>query len=118
MSDDNNWMLRRDNSYYYQVQMQLHVCKLSYGDLVVWSKNGILVECITRDDKFFLVIWMMLDTFIYGILPEIVGKWYSWKPIADADGLVQLLQMSHRTMNRMMTMPDHGTTVISLSLGL
>ena len=26
---DDNWMLKRDHSYYYQVQMELHVCRLS-----------------------------------------------------------------------------------------
>ena len=66
-------------------------CKLSYGDFVVWSKNGILVERITRDDEIFS--GHMDDVkhfFIYAILQEIVGKWYSRKPVADADGLVQI----------------------------
>ena len=36
---DGNWMLKRDHAYYYQVQLQLYVCKFSHGDFVVWSKN-------------------------------------------------------------------------------
>ena len=27
--------------------------------------------------------------FIYGVLPEIIGKWYTKKHIADADGIVK-----------------------------
>ena len=62
---DDTWMLKRDHSYYYQVQMQLHVCKLSYGDFVVWSKNGILVERITRDDEFFTGHMDDVKQFLY-----------------------------------------------------
>ena len=61
--DNDTWTFKRDHSYYYQVQMQLHVCKLSYGDFVVWSKNGILMERIFRDAEFFLVIRMPSSTF-------------------------------------------------------
>jgi len=28
--------------------------------------------------------------FHYGILPEVVGKWYTRKPVADADGVVSI----------------------------
>lgn len=28
--------------------------------------------------------------FIYGVLPEIVGKWYTRKPVAEIDGTVSL----------------------------
>lgn len=32
------WSLRRDHAYYYQVQAQLNVCKLTYCDFVVWTE--------------------------------------------------------------------------------
>ena len=28
--------------------------------------------------------------FVYGILPEIVGKWYTRKPIANSEGVVPI----------------------------
>ena len=97
---DDTWMLKRDHSYYYQVQMQLHVCKLSYGDFVAWSKNGILVERITRHDEFYSGhVDDIKHFFIHGILPEIVGKWYSWKLVADADGLVQIPTTSNESQD-------------------
>ena len=89
-------MLKRDHSYYYQIQMQLHVCRWSHGDFVVWSKDGILIERILRDDIFFNM-GAIKHFIIYGILPEIIGKWYSQQPVADADGLVQTPTMSEET---------------------
>ncbi len=26
--------------------------------------------------------------FIHGVLPELIGKWYTRKPVADSDGVV------------------------------
>lgn len=46
---------------------------------------------------FSTVTWMPSSIFIYGILPEIIGKWYSRQPVADADGLVQIPTMSEET---------------------
>ena len=53
---------------YYQVQTQLIVCKLSYGDFVVWMEGGIAVERIFVDNT---KLYMMQDVehfFIYGML--------------------------------------------------
>jgi len=64
---------------------------LIYGDFVVWSKDGILVERIERDASFINTCNENLQhIFIYGILPEVVGKWYAWKPVTDADGVVSI----------------------------
>lgn len=70
---------------------------------------------------FSTVTWMPSSIFIYGILPEIIGKWYSRQPVADADGLVQIpttyvCQKRQKIMdNSKMTSPSHGATVIRLS---
>ena len=105
--DDVTWMLKRDHSYYYQVQMQLHVCRLSHGDFVVWSKDGILVERILKDDFFYSHIDAVKHFFIYGILPEIIGKWYSRKPVADTDGLVQIPTTSEVSEDNGQQQDDH-----------
>ena len=37
------WSLKEDHPYFYQVQTQVHVCRLSYCDFVIWS-NEIIME--------------------------------------------------------------------------
>lgn len=38
--------LKVDNAYFYQVQAQLHICNLEFGDFVVWTPKGIHIERI------------------------------------------------------------------------
>ena len=86
-----NWELLREHSYYYQVQTQQNVCNLTYGDFVVWTKNGIAKERICLDRHFFEQLLESVDNFfIYGVLPEVIGKWYTRKIVADADGIVRV----------------------------
>lgn len=37
----------------HQIQMQMAVCDVQICDFVVWSPNGILIECIHRDQVFW-----------------------------------------------------------------
>ena len=53
LQKDGEWSLKRSHTYYYQVQTQLAVCKLMYGDFVVWTENGIAVERIMFDNTFY-----------------------------------------------------------------
>ena len=86
---DDQWKLRRGHAYYYQVQMQMFVCKLPYCNFVVWSRTNFFVERVTFDEDFFQSKRDILQNFfIYGMMPEIVGKWYTRKPVADVDGTV------------------------------
>ena len=88
VKEDEKWRLKRDHAYFYQVQTQLHVCKMSYCDFVVWSsKTGIIEERIGVDEDFFSSLENDVQHFfIYGILPEIIGKWYA--PVANSSGVV------------------------------
>ena len=69
------WILKRNHAYHYQIQLQLEVCKLSYCDFVVWTEKEFVVERITAVNQFFSSV---IDTvqyfFLFGILPEIIGK--------------------------------------------
>jgi len=68
----------------------LNVCDVKYGDFVVWTENGIATERIEIDREFYETEAEKVEhVFIYGILPEIIGKWYTRKHIADADGIVK-----------------------------
>ena len=87
---NNNMSLQSNHAYYYQVQMQLFICCASYCDFVVWTPNSLHVERI-KEDRALIVDIMepMKHFFVYGLLPEIIGKWYTRKPIADSKGIVQ-----------------------------
>ena len=93
------WSLKRDHMYYYQVQLQLHVCDdVRYADFVVWTKNTIAIERIHQDNEFLRnKVQSVRNFFIYGVLPEIVGKWYARGPVADPSGVVSLPTTSAST---------------------
>jgi len=93
---DNSWVLKQDHEYFYQVQTQMHVCKRDYCDFVVWSeKDGIIIDRIEVNKEFFDSIVELLQTvFIYGILPEIIGKWYSRQPISNFENIVEVSELS------------------------
>ena len=87
MKQDGNWMLKRNHAYYYQIQLQLHVCRLSHGDFVMWSqKERIYIDTNYLDSKMDVVRHL----FVYAVLPEIVGKWYSRRPVADDHSVVDI----------------------------
>ena len=78
------WTLKREHNYFYQIQTQMFVCQRNFSDSVVWSNAGIIVERIEADPEFInSIIDAVQHFFIYGVLLEIVGKWYTRKPIAD-----------------------------------
>lgn len=85
-----NWTLKQEHSYYYQVQTQMHVCNVDFCDFIVWSEcDGLLIHRVYRDTTFFNdIIESLQHLFVYGILPEIVGKWYSRKPAANLNNAV------------------------------
>ena len=86
---DGKLMLKKEHAYYFQVQMQLALCKLAYCDFVMWTNKDLAVERISADEHFFRSrLENLQHFFIYGIMPEIVGKWYSRKLITNAEGIV------------------------------
>ena len=81
--------LKRSHSYYYQVQLQMHVSSLPYAEFVVWTEKDLFSERILKDPLFVEShIPKAKQFFIYGILPEIIGKWYTHVPVANEDGTV------------------------------
>ncbi len=45
-TDKQQWILKREHPYYYQVQTQLKVCGRKYCDFVVWTKQSLALERI------------------------------------------------------------------------
>ncbi|XP_063221397.1 uncharacterized protein LOC134530485 isoform X1 [Bacillus rossius redtenbacheri] len=65
--------LRRNHSYYFQIQGQLNICDREYCDFVVYAGGKIIVECIVRDK----ILWQekmlpkLSQFYMDCILPEI-----------------------------------------------
>ena len=72
------------------MQVKLNVCHVKYGDFVVWTESEIATERILPHNDFFENAADMVEHFfIYAVLPETVGKWYTRKHVADKDGIVR-----------------------------
>ena len=77
-SDEGELRLKKNCDYYYQVQAQIHVCSVAYSDFLVWSPHGVHIERIYPDSDLFSSALKEIETFyVYCVLPEIVGKWYT-----------------------------------------
>ena len=98
-NDDGTWTLKRNHTYYYQVQLQLHVCRVEYADFVVWSENTIAIQRVLKDEAFIQSNMVIARSFFkYAVLPEVVGKWYTRAPVAQSDGVVPVLTATTSTV--------------------
>lgn len=80
-SEDDNFVLKKQHSYFYQVQLQMKLCDVKFCDFVIWRTDELVVNRIMRDDDFLKeAIDKATVFFKYGILPELVGKWYTRPP--------------------------------------
>ena len=69
--------LSTSHSYYYQVQLQLHVTKRNYCDFVVWTSRSLHVERIFKDDYLLQTMLMVAKTFHEVCMPELLAKWFT-----------------------------------------
>jgi len=70
--------------------VQLFVTRANYCDFIVWSPNGITVDRIFHQDKFFYDhLEKITDFFKYSILAELVGKWLTRRTLINEDGVVE-----------------------------
>jgi len=60
---DNELLLDTNHPYYYQLQGQMHVCKLQYADLVVWTTKECAVVRVQYDRDYCLVMCKKLTEF-------------------------------------------------------
>ena len=87
--ENDEWTLKRHHPYFYQIQLQMQVCDVTYGDFVVWTETEYTVERIRRNEDFLDTnISAVKNFFMYGVLPEIIGKFYTRKPVANSQGTV------------------------------
>ena len=57
--------LKRNHSYYYQVQMQMFVCGVSHADFIVWSPHETLIESIEYNAPFITQCLPALEAFYF-----------------------------------------------------
>ena len=97
------WILQRNHAYHYQIQLQLEVYKLSHCDFVVWTEKDFVVERTTVVNQFFSsVIDTVQHFFLFGILPEIIEKWCTQKPIANSEGVVPIPTSTDQMSNKIL----------------
>ncbi|KAL4141997.1 hypothetical protein QTP88_004529 [Uroleucon formosanum] len=80
--------LKRTDSYYYQVQGQLHISKKKFCYFCIWTSRGILYEKIKRDDNFWETKMLPHLVKFYNnyLLPEMVDPRYD-RNLPLRDGL-------------------------------
>ena len=77
--------LKRDHSYFYQVQTQLGVSEYDDCFFVVWTQNDLHVERISLNQTVWKEICDKSEVFFKNaILPELVGRFYSKLPSCDS----------------------------------
>lgn len=62
--ESSQWRLRQQHAYYYQVQLQMHICKVSYADFVVWTESEYSVERIAASNEFINSKRRLLQDFL------------------------------------------------------
>ena len=89
VNEEGKWSHKQNHAYFYQVQLQLHVCGLNHADFVLWTKETTIIERLGKDETFISEkLEIVKYFFTNGCLPEIVGKWYSRGPVADSTGVI------------------------------
>lgn len=72
---DNTDQLKTSHPYYYQVQLHMHVCDVSYCDFVVWTTEEFILQRILKDDELLQqTLPKAQDVFITCVLPELLTR--------------------------------------------
>ncbi len=49
---EGQFYLQHNHAYYYQIPLQMKLCKVQYGDFVVWGKTELVILRINLDEDF------------------------------------------------------------------
>ena len=81
LSKDGGLELDTQHAYYYQVQAQIILTGAEYCDFVVWSPEEFVTLRISPDSEYIsCAIDKVTKFFQLGVLPELVGKWFTKVP--------------------------------------
>ena len=83
---DGKFTLKTKHAYYYQVQLQMKLCEVQYCDFIVWRPSELIVLRVLLDEIFIdSAIDKATEFYKVGVLPELLGKWYSKPPASQLD---------------------------------
>ena len=86
------FQLKRNHSYYFQIQLQMFASKRGYCDFVVWTTEELHIERITLDEDLMKESVPKAERFYkLCILPELLEKWFTRSPVQL--GTEQTLQL-------------------------
>ena len=75
LDDSGGLVLKEDYTYYYQVQLQMKICRVQYCDFVTWREDEIFHQKVELDSNFIDSAVCDVEPFIkFAILPELVGN--------------------------------------------
>lgn len=75
---EEKYYLKRDHEYYYQTQLQMLLSKREACYFMVYGHIHCLVELIYIDYDFLIEkVEIATKFYVYAILPELIGHWYS-----------------------------------------
>ena len=49
---EGNFVLDKTHAYHYQIQLQMKLSDVTYGDFVVWSESELVILRVTLDEDF------------------------------------------------------------------
>lgn len=81
---DNKLRLDVNHAYYFQVQLQMYVCKFKFCDFFVWSKDMYLYERIPYNENFLMLeLKKALKFHKMVIKPELLSRYYTDKVFSN-----------------------------------
>ena len=89
---EDSFCLKENHQYYYQVQQQIFNTKRKYCDFVLFAVNKDS-SCFIHDriypnhDHWNNVVPKLAKFWRGGVLPEILGRWYTWSIRARSDSI-------------------------------
>ena len=81
--EDGKYYLKSDHAYYYQVQLQMLLANVDMCYFFVYGDPYSLCELIHKDIDFLMEkVPVATKFFVFSILPELIGRWYSKSQVA------------------------------------
>ena len=69
------FLLKPSHEYFYQIQVAMHVCQLSWCDFCVWAPGFLVINRVNRDDVFLTEVLQKLNTFYFShLLPALSAE--------------------------------------------
>ncbi len=76
--------LNRQHNYYFQAQCQIHVTKSPFCFFYVWIPSELYIERIIPDSNVERHVMKATKFFFkYGVLSELLGKWFTLNAVLD-----------------------------------